>query len=387
MRILLCSTGLAGHFNPLVPFLEAARARGDETMVVVPPSLARVVAELGVDHRLSEAPDNVASKELFKRAAKASHSNATRLLDGEFFGRLSTAAMLPTLETVCDTFAPDLILREPCAYAGAIAAKRRDIAHAEVAISSAAGEWSVIKLVSPILEDFEPDMEEALRQSHYLSRLPRSLDPSPFEHTLRYREEVSTERASSDAPWAESDMPLLYLTLGSITGSLDTAAPTFRRALEAVEGLGVQVLVTTGLGFNRYLLGPLPEDVYVEPWVPQDQVFPYATAVLCHGGSGTTYGALAASLPIVFVPMFADQRTNARLIAVAGAGIVVDVGRKSAPGFRTIEVDDIGRIRRAVVEILSQPTFRDGAAKIAREIRATGSAGDCLTQLLDSKPT
>jgi UDP:flavonoid glycosyltransferase YjiC (YdhE family) len=118
--------------------------------------------------------------------------------------------------------------------------------------------------------------------------------------------------------------------------------------------------------------------------VPQESVFPYATAVLCHGGSGTTYGALAAGLPIVFVPMFADQRTNARLIAVAGAGIVVDVGSKSVPGFRTIEVDDVARIRRAVIEILSQRTFRDGASKIAEEIKSTGSAHDVLDELLAS---
>ena len=115
--------------------------------------------------------------------------------------------------------------------------------------------------------------------------------------------------------------------------------------------------------------------------MPQEQVFPHATAVLCHGGSGTTYGALAAALPIVFVPMFADQRTNARLITVAGAGLLVDVGRKSEPGFRTIEVDDVPRIRRAVMEILTQPTFRNGAQRIADEIRDMGSAMDCLAAL------
>jgi len=50
MRLLFCSTGLAGHFNPLVPFIEAARERGDELFVVVPPSLAQEVEELGVEH-------------------------------------------------------------------------------------------------------------------------------------------------------------------------------------------------------------------------------------------------------------------------------------------------------------------------------------------------
>jgi UDP:flavonoid glycosyltransferase YjiC (YdhE family) len=381
VKVLFCSTGLAGHFNPLVPFIDAARARGDHVLAVVPPSLVSVVQQLGLSHIESEPPDPTQSKELWKRAARVPHREATRLLDGEFFGRLTTTAMLPAVESACDSFKPDVILREPCAYAGAVVGVRRSIPHAQVAISTAQTEWSVIDLVAPILDDFESAMREVLRSTHYISRFPSSLDPSPFPNTLRYREVENHDDAWRDAPWATTTMPLLYVTLGSITGSLDTAAPAFRRALEAVEGLGVQVLLTTGHGFDRNLLGPLPEDVYVEPWVPQEQVFPHATAVLCHGGSGTTYGALAEALPIVFVPMFADQRTNARLIAVAGAGIVVDVGRKSEPGFRTIEVEDVPRIRRAVTEILAQRIFRDSAQRIADEIRGTGSAQDCLREL------
>lgn len=381
MKILFCSTGLAGHFNPLVPFLDAARERGDEVLAVVPPSLVSEVKERGVAHVESEPPDPTASKELWKRAARVSHKQAARLLDGEFFARLTTAAMVPAVASACETFTPDIILREPCAYAGAVVGVRRHIPHAQVAISTAQTEWSVIELVAPILDEFEPGMDDVLQSTHYISRFPSSLDPSPFPNTLRYREEEHHQDVWRDAPWARATMPLLYVTLGSITGSLDTAAPAFRRALEAVEGLGVQVLLTTGHGFDRKVLGALPEDTYVEPWVPQEHVFSHATAVLCHGGSGTTYGALAAGLPLVFVPMFADQRTNARLIAVAGAGVVVDVGRKSEPGFRTIEVEDVPRIRRAVIEVLSQRTFRDGALRIAQEIRSTGSAQECLLAL------
>jgi UDP:flavonoid glycosyltransferase YjiC (YdhE family) len=381
VKILFCSTGLAGHFNPLVPFIDAARARGDDVLVVVPTSFVSVVQELGLAHVESAPPDPVQSKELWKRAARVSHKLAARLLDGEFFGRLTTAAMLPAVESACDSFSPDLILREPCAYAGAVVGVRRGIPHAQVAISTAQTEWSVVDLVSPILDDFQTGMEEVLRSTFYISRFPSSLDPSPFPNTVRYREAEEHEDTWADAPWAQSTMPLLYVTLGSITGSLDTAAPAFRRALEAVEGLGVQVLLTTGHGFERKLLGPLPEDVYVEHWVPQQQVFAHATAVLCHGGSGTTYGALAAGLPIVFTPMFADQRTNARLIAGAGAGVVVDVGRKSEPGFRTIEIEDVPRIRRAVIEVLTQRTFGEGAKRIASEIAGMDSARDCLTSL------
>lgn len=380
MRILLCSTGLAGHFNPLVPFVDAARERGDEVFVVVPPSLAASVNELGVAHYLSDPPDPTKSRELWRRAARLSHSQAARLLDGEFFGRLSTDAMIATVESACDAFQPNLILREPCAYAGAVVAKRRSIEHAQVAISTARTEWSVIGLVASILEDFEGGMEPVLREARYLSRLPTSLDPSPFPRTLRYREN-SVPEVVQPGRWAEGNRPLIYLTFGTVAGGLDTAESAFRWAIDAVSGLDVRVLVTTGTGFNRRALGAIPKNVVVESWVPQASVFPFASMVLCHGGSGTTYGALAAGLPIVFVPMFADQRTNAQLIAVAGAGIVVDVGSKSEPGFRAIEASDVPRIRAAVLEVLAKSSYPLAAQVIAEEINATGSARACLDEL------
>jgi len=49
------------------------------------------------------------------------------------------------------------------------------------------------RLVASILEDFEGGMEQVLRQTRYLSRMPTSLDPSPFPNTLRYRENVVPE--------------------------------------------------------------------------------------------------------------------------------------------------------------------------------------------------
>lgn len=383
MRILLCSTGLVGHFNPLVPFVEAARVRGDEVFVVVPPSLATMVDQLGVAHYVSDPPDPSKSKELWRRAARLPPAQAARLLDGEFFGRLSTEAMLAAVESACDAFRPDLILREPCAYAGAVVAKRRSIEHAQVAISTARTEWSVIALVAATLEDFEDDIEPVLRQTLYLSRLPTSLDPSPFPRTLRYREPTVPD-VVQPGRWAEGSGPLIYLTFGTVAGALDSAESAFRLAIEAVSDLDARVLVTTGTGFDPRTLGTVTSNVVVESWVPQSSVFPFATMVVCHGGSGTTYGALAAGLPIVFVPMFADQRTNAQLITAAGAGLVVDVGSKSEPGFRAIEATDVPRIRAAVREVLARSSYAIAAQVIAEEISATGSARDCLDELSSS---
>ena len=140
---------------------------------------------------------------------------------------------------------------------------------------------------------------------------------------------------------------MIYLTFGSVAGGLDTAFSAFQRAIDAVTGLDARVLVTTGKGFNPKALGAVPPNVTVESWV-------------------------------------ADQRTNAKLITVAGAGVVVDVGLKSEPGFRAIEATDVPRIRAAVKEVLAKSSYALAAQVIAEEIASTGSARDCLDELFTS---
>ena len=43
-----------------------------------------------------------------------------------------------------------------------------------------------------------------------------------------------------------------------------------------------------------------------------------------HGGSGSTLAALAAGVPVAFIPLFVDGHDNARRVAAAGAGRLVD---------------------------------------------------------------
>ena len=63
-----------------------------------------------------------------------------------------------------------------------------------------------------------------------------------------------------------------------------------------------------------------PSHIRIEQWVPQADVLARAAAVVCHGGAGSTLGALAAGLPLVVVPLFADQPLNASRVAAAGRG-------------------------------------------------------------------
>lgn len=185
MRVLVCSTSGAGHLGPLLPFARALRARGAEAVFVVPAAAAPSLEGWRVV--VAGDPPASATGALWARVAAEPEAGA-RLVNGELFGALCTAAMLPAVECACDELAPALVLHEPCAYAAPIAAARRGIACAQAAISLAEVEAGSLAHAAPALERIEPGIVARVRAQPYLSRFPAALDRSPFADTRRYRE-------------------------------------------------------------------------------------------------------------------------------------------------------------------------------------------------------
>jgi UDP:flavonoid glycosyltransferase YjiC (YdhE family) len=387
MRVLMASTNGSGHFQPLLPFVEALQRRRDDILLVVPPSLASTVQRLDLDFRLGEEAPRDETVAIREKIATAPRHEASILGNRELFGRLCTAAMAPAMEEAFVSWRPELVIREPCEYSSAVMAERHDVRHVQVAISLAGVEAGSIDIAAPALEPYLADPVARLLASPYLTRFPAVFDPSPFPVTLRYRESPIGPRNPLPDWWTGAPDPLVYVTFGTVTGSTPIAHEVFRAALDAVAGLRLRVLLTVGRSADIERLGPLPPNVHAERWVPQDDVFAEASLVVCHGGSGTTLGALAAGLPLVVVPLFADQFTNGKLAAEAGAAVLVpplDTGRgNAAPGGRPlIRRSDAPRIRAAISEVLGDPSYGKAAARVGREIQSAPTAGDLVENLI-----
>ncbi len=380
VRVLAAvSLGGAGHLHPLGPLLRAARRRGDEVLVVGPAALAELVAATGFDFEAGADPaeDEVAA--IRERLPIAPPAEASTLGNRELFGRLAARALLPAMARTCERWRPDLVLRDPCEHASATVDRGRGVPVAQVAISTAEGEWASIGVASPALEELDPGLTAVERFTPYLTRFPAELDPSPFPHTVRFRHDQPEAEPLPD--WWEGDRsPLAYVTFGTVLGHMTIAAGVYRAALRAIDGLGLRVLLTVGHRFDPSALDPLPAGVHAEGWVDQERVLPSADVVVCHGGSGTGYAALAAGVPVVVVPVFADQFENGRRLADAGAGLVVEVAGGSRA--RVVDESDAPRIRAAVEAILATPRYRERAQRIAAAMARSPSAGDVLHEHL-----
>ena len=194
---------------------------------------------------------------------------------------------------------------------------------------------------------------------------PASLDDPAVPtaaRTARYGDPAWARFATEAGAGAR---PFVYMTFGTEAGRMPPYAAVYQEAMRAIEDLDADVLVTVGRDADPGMLGTPPPHVRVERWVDQATILGRATAVICHGGGGSVLGALAAGVPLVVVPLFAeDQHINARRIAAVGAGLVV------AP-----EAEPISSALRSV---LSAHPFRAAASGVAAELHQHTSIDDLL---------
>ena len=371
MRALFSSTRGAGHFNPLVPFARAFQRAGHDVLVAGPPDLARPAAEAGLDFWQFDPPPEDELGRVWSRVPELPPDEANRVVVGDIFGRLNTTAALPGLREACDEWHPDVVLRDPNEYGSALAAELHGIPHARVAIGLVSSEEIALGLAAGAVdtirraEDLPPDPAgDVLRGSPYLSVFPRTLDDGDEPDTHRFRD-PAWEASPGDLPawWPgrEGD-PLVYVTFGSVAGSIPQAVPVYGVALQAVADLPVRVLLTVGRDLDLDALPPTPGNVRVERWVPQQDVLGHAAAAVVHGGSGSTLGAIAFGVPLVVVPLFADQPRNASRAAEVGAGLAVEP-HPADPNAT------IAQLREAIQRVLAEPAYTERARSLADELR------------------
>jgi UDP:flavonoid glycosyltransferase YjiC (YdhE family) len=364
MRILFASLRNTSHFLPLVPFIEACRGGGHEVAVAAPPDLAERVAQTGAAFFPFGHPGDQGLQPIWARMRDASE-NTQRIAIGELFAGVCASTALPGLLETVRRWQPSVVVRESQEYASIVAAESVAIPHVRVAITLRSAEAQIWPLAAAPLDALgrgaglppDPSSERVLREP-VLTSFPASLEAAEHRSQL-VRRFLSERKRAAPLPdhWPGRSGPLVYATFGTVTGGMEPMQSAYRTALDAVAELPVRVLLTIGADLPLAALGNVPANVHVERFVPQDEVLPHAAAVLCHGGSGTVLGALAAGVPLVVAPLFADQPNNAERVAAVGAGLAFPQRAASA-----------ATMREALTSVIERESFRAAAGKLAAEM-------------------
>lgn len=163
--------------------------------------------------------------------------------------------------------------------------------------------------------------------------------------------------------------PLVYLTLG--TTGVFAHPGVLRQMIDALGGIPVDALMSSGPAVQAESLGGLPENVTLVDWVPQADLMPHVDVAVHHAGSGTLFSALANGVPQVLLPQGADQFANAAWLADAGAA------RQILPAEITPST-----IAEAIRAVLGDERARTAARGLQREIALMPSPEESIERLV-----
>ena len=160
----------------------------------------------------------------------------------------------------------------------------------------------------------------------------------------------------------ESGPSPVYVGFGSMpSGSAEDTLKLILKALELSHQRGILLSGWAGIGDVR----KLPEYAFGVQSVPHSWLFPRMSAVVHHGGAGTTGAGLRAGVPAVVTPFVADQPNWARRIEALG------VGPRAIP-FRELTADSLAN---AIRQATSDAAMRKRASDLGQRIRAEDGVG------------
>ena len=151
----------------------------------------------------------------------------------------------------------------------------------------------------------------------------------------------------------------VYVGFGSM-GAQDARHAT-NLVLEAIRKSKTRAILATGWGgLSNLELPEISEGIHMLESAPHDWLFPQCSAVVHHGGAGTTGAGLRAGKPTIICPFFGDQPFWGKQIYKLG------VGPRPIPQ-KHLSADGLGQ---AIQEAIADSKMRQCAESVGKKIRA-----------------
>jgi UDP:flavonoid glycosyltransferase YjiC (YdhE family) len=215
------------------------------------------------------------------------------------------------------------------------------------------------------------DVEARRRMTvlHAVSRhvMPRPADwPASF-HVTGYwflDDERDWEPPPALLEFLDAGPAPVCIGFGSMTGHEPSG--TTQLIADAVRRSGQRAVLLAGwAGIGSAELGP---DLLCLAEAPHAWLFPRMAAVIHHGGAGTTAAGLAAGVPSIVIPHFADQPYWGRRVQALG------VGPRPLARHRLTSAG----LAAAIRESLDDATMRRRAAELGARIRQEDGMGNAV---------
>jgi MGT family glycosyltransferase len=121
----------------------------------------------------------------------------------------------------------------------------------------------------------------------------------------------------------------------------------------------LNLIVVFGEDEDRDRFDPQPPHVRLVPCLSQPRLLPHCDLLITHGGFNSVKEALSEGIPMVVVPITADQPYSAERCAALGVARAVDATSRTPDA-----------IRDATRNILADPSYRANAQAFQAEMAA-----------------
>ncbi len=375
-RFLFVVPPLTGHTNPTISVAAELSKRGHEVAwaahhEVVEDLLPEGARLIPVSQAL---PDGLVG-DMTARSKGLRGATAFKFLWEEFMKPLAHS-MVPGLEAAFDEYAPDVAIVDQQTIAGALVARRKGVPWATSATTAAEftnpyahlpklGEWVQNNLREFQIAHGVSEAEAAsmdLRFSEHLVLIFSSHEltapDAEFPPHYRFVGPSISQRPenTADFPWEHLEgAPSVLVSLGTINA--EAGGRFYAKAVEALGGRDLRVVLVG----PPDVIGPVPDNISVQSYVPQLAVLDRVDAVVSHAGQNTVSETLSRGLPLVVAPIRDDQPVIAQQVVDSGAGLRLRFGRVSAAD-----------IAEAVDTVLGDPSYRQAAERIRQSFERAG---------------
>jgi L-rhodinosyltransferase/glycosyltransferase len=419
MRVLFSIFPASAHLYPAIPLAWALQSAGHEVVVASPEG---VVDQKVIENITSAGLTAVSlggkeelTASLAPLIAGAGPNRPTLALDpddpnawrmaravlGGMFNAYYPPATVeggrrPVMDTLVEfakDWRPDLVLWDPLAPTGAVAARACGAAHARVLFgtdniglvrartrqeladpSSDLTEDPWMPWLGPVLERYGLDFTEETLVGQWTLDLTQSRMRTPLDLTYVPVRRVPYNGADTLPEWlhARPERPRVVLTLGVSRRLLAGRHSGFpmREFFDSVSGLDLELVATLN-SEQLEAAGTLPDNVRALEYVPLNQVLPTSSAIIHHGGGGTFAAAVAFKVPQLVVPLpMWDEMVTARYVVRRGAGLIADPA-----------AIDVGSMQKDLVRLLEEPSFQLGARALYEDMLAAPAPKDVVPVL------
>lgn len=152
--------------------------------------------------------------------------------------------------------------------------------------------------------------------------------------------------------------PTIFFTFGSCTSKKGDVFCAW--LCDVCEALGYKLIIGAGWWKHGAHLQGKTHVFMLNSAIPHNLIFPQCSAIIHHGGSGTTHSAGRSGKPQLIVPILLDQFYWGRRVRTLGAGPdSVNLARLSFSG-----------LKAKVADLITNPAYQENAAGLGEQIRS-----------------